>query len=241
MDGQSARKDKALVRLLIKDLSSQLREEEKGYEAFAVRLVGGEKPTRFSLDVPEVLLEPIYLPVIFIRQNLTPQDIESDWGVQGPMLLSLRDALRHHYAPANDWVEEKIAAIVRYAAILARAYLLEAGTIDATPEAWYRTNKLLMEEMTKILDHMDWNRVRQTYGRKEGSRFALQVLTRSETFPRRNRGAMAGARRSGGGANVPDLTEDDDIIDSAADGAPEQSAAPPAPAGEKKKRKRRRY
>jgi hypothetical protein len=239
MTTEALKKDKALVKLLIKELSSQLNAEDKGYEAFAVRLVGGEKPSRFSLDVPEVLLEPIFLPVIFIRHHLTPLDVESDWGVQGPMLLSLRDALRHHYAPANDWVEEKISALVRYATLLARAYLLDTATLDAAPEAWYHTNKVLMDEMTKILDHMDWNRVRQTYGKKEGHRFALQIKTRSESFPRRNRGAMAGARRGGGPtslANIPD----DDLSDTGVDGTP--PAETPAATGAKATaRKRRRY
>jgi len=44
-----------LAKLLLKELTEQLKEEEQSYEAFALRLVGGDKSPYFSLSCKEVL------------------------------------------------------------------------------------------------------------------------------------------------------------------------------------------
>ena len=144
-----------LARVLLKELTTQLKVEEKSYEAF-------------SLSASEVLCEPLFWPIIFEGQHIVQQVIESSWGVQGPLLLSFAAALRQQYGPPNEWIEAKILAILRYVSMLARAYLA-AGDVNAAPEEFYRRNKILFETATDRIDHLDWNRVRALYGRKEAS------------------------------------------------------------------------
>ena len=234
-----------LARLLLKELATQLKAEDQGYLPFVVRLVGGDKPPLMTLSTPEVLLEPLFWPAVFAAQNLTPQDIESSWGVQGPMLLSLASALRNHYSPTNEWIEGKIGVVVRYAAMIARAYIAH-GDVNVAPEEFVRQQRLLFDTASDVIDHLDWNRVRSTYGQKEATRFRLQCRTRIDSFARRNRGALASARRSTG---LPGVAPMDDLEDGEFDGgdppAPSTPQVPSAPpsnnAGNQNKKKKRRY
>ena len=190
MAQQANHGDRNIARLLLKELTAQLKVEDKTYEAYAVKLVGGEKPPSWTLSCAEVLCEPLFWPIVFAGQHIGAADIESSWGIAGPLLLSFTAAFRAHYAPTNPWIEDKIQRVVEYVALLARAYLGFAD-IDAAPETFERTNRVLFKQSTEVIDHLDWNRVRSLYGRKEGTRFRLQIQTRSESFARRNRGALA--------------------------------------------------
>ena len=92
---------------MLKELTAQLEVKEKSYEAFAVKIVGGDRPAIFSLSASEVLCEPLFWIIIFEDQYIVQQDIESSWVVQGPLLISFAAALRQQYGPPNEWIEGK--------------------------------------------------------------------------------------------------------------------------------------
>lgn len=231
-----------LARLLLKELTSQLKQEDATYSNFAVKIVGGDKPTFFSLDVPEVLTEPLFWPIVFEKQHITASDITSPWGIKGPLLLSFESAFHEHYGPTTPWIEEKVRKVVDYVALLARAFLAHPDP-NAAAEDFYRSNKLLFSSASSVLDHLDWNRVRGIYGKKEAARFSLQMQTRAEAFPRRNRGPMAAARRGNTtGRETGELTEDvADPSDVAFIGPTQQDEQDKNQKKKQHQRKRRRY
>jgi hypothetical protein len=165
--------DRNLARAFLKELTSQLKVEDATYEALAVRLVGGDKPLFFSLSAPEVRTEPLFWPLIFKKQGITEADIESAWGVRGPLLLSFSAAFEQQYGPViTPWIQTRIAKVVEYVALLARAYL-SCADIDTAAEVFYLQHRMLFAQASDVLDHLDWNRVRQAYGKKDAHRFRL--------------------------------------------------------------------
>ncbi len=84
----------------MKELAKSFAEEDATVEGQILKLIGGEAPISYTLDVAEVLLEPLFWLVIFKRRQVTMLDIKDDLGIVGRVPTAFSEAMKRHFSTA---------------------------------------------------------------------------------------------------------------------------------------------
>lgn len=216
-----------LARALVKELAKSMLEEDRTLAGQVQKMLGGEPPVVYTIDLVDVLLEPLHWLVVFQARHLTMLDLRDDLGIRGRVPVAFQEALRAHFratcmSSLTPWQEEKIARIVEGVISLGIAYIRYPTPVVDSLHAFLIENKMVIEAVRDTITHLEWDRVKKMHGKAAATKFLSKSKMRASSFSRHNRSfvtALSSEKNSGGGGG----------FDPSAESEPEEESAPIQP------------